>query len=170
MKLLQIVEEVLPALAVAVMTLLASANVVLRYFFSSGIIWATELILVLFIWATFLGSAAVARRHLHVGVEILVDLLKGRPSYIAEALIGLISAVILLVFGIYGLFLTLGTSASLQVLGWSYGVVYAAIPLGCALMFFYALRDVYKNVLLAIRGAVPEGDSREDSDASSLLI
>ena len=47
-------------------------NVVLRYFFNSGLTWAEEASRYLFIWLIFLGAIVASRENAHLGVDTLV--------------------------------------------------------------------------------------------------
>lgn len=48
--------NIIMATALAIMVVLVFGNVVLRYFFNSGITWSEEMSRYLFIWLTFLGA------------------------------------------------------------------------------------------------------------------
>lgn len=50
-------------------------NVVLRYFFDSGISISDEMSRFFFVWLTFIGAVVVYREHAHLGVETLVKAL-----------------------------------------------------------------------------------------------
>jgi TRAP-type C4-dicarboxylate transport system permease small subunit len=60
------------ALCLAVMVVLVSGNVVLRYVFNSGITVSEELSRWLMVWLTFLGAIVALREHSHLGVDTLV--------------------------------------------------------------------------------------------------
>jgi TRAP-type C4-dicarboxylate transport system permease small subunit len=63
------------ALCLAVMVVLVFGNVVLRYFFNSGITQSEELSRWLLVWLTFLGAIIAVREHAHLGVDTLVKAL-----------------------------------------------------------------------------------------------
>ena len=54
------------------MVVLVLGNVVLRYFFGSGITVSEEISRWLFVWITFLGGVIAIRRHAHLGTNALV--------------------------------------------------------------------------------------------------
>src|SRR5690606_41089042 len=91
--------EVVMVLCLAAMSVMVFANVVLRHFFDSGINIAEELSRFMFIWLTFLGAIVAMREGGHLGVDMLVARLSGRPLFYtvvaAQALIALCCAVLL---------------------------------------------------------------------------
>ena len=57
------------------MAIFVFANVILRYFFNSGLTWAEEASRYLFIWLIFLGAIVAFKENAHLGVDTLVRLL-----------------------------------------------------------------------------------------------
>ncbi|MFZ5731989.1 MAG: TRAP transporter small permease [Pseudomonadota bacterium] len=68
-------EEWLLAALLCAMTLLSFVQVVLRYGFNSGILWALEANFYLFGWLVLLGISYGVRTRAHIGVDALVRLL-----------------------------------------------------------------------------------------------
>lgn len=66
------VEESLIAILLAAMTLITFANVVARYVFNTNILWALEVTVFLFAWLVLLGASYAAKKHIHIGVDVLV--------------------------------------------------------------------------------------------------
>jgi len=66
------VEETIIALLMAAMTLITFANVIARYLFNSNILWALEVTVFLFAWLVLLGASYAVRKHIHIGVDVLV--------------------------------------------------------------------------------------------------
>ncbi|MEH7237592.1 TRAP transporter small permease [Bacillus sp. JJ1562] len=64
--------NIIMAIALAIMVVLVFGNVVLRYFFNSGITWSEEMSRYLFIWLTFLGAIGAFKNNEHLGVDMLV--------------------------------------------------------------------------------------------------
>ncbi|NYT43983.1 TRAP transporter small permease [Alcaligenaceae bacterium] len=124
--------EFLIVLCLAAMCIMVFSNVVLRHFFDSGINIAEELSRFMFIWLTFLGAIVAMREGGHLGVDMLVARLSGRPLFYtvvaAQALIALCCAVLL-----WGLLKqhSLNVANSGLVTGISLSVVYSAAYL-CA--------------------------------------
>ncbi len=68
------VEEGFLAFLLAAMTLVTFSQVVARYVFNSGAIWALELTTFLFAWLVLMGISYGIRVHAHIGVDALVKL------------------------------------------------------------------------------------------------
>lgn len=56
----------------AALVLIIIANVTLRYVFHMGLSWAEELILILFLWATYLGIVVSYRYDRHIRVDFIL--------------------------------------------------------------------------------------------------
>ncbi|HHV65714.1 MAG TPA: TRAP transporter small permease [Peptococcaceae bacterium] len=54
-----------------VLVLLIIVNVTLRYVFKTGMVWAEELILILFAWATYLGIVVSQRYNRHIKIDFI---------------------------------------------------------------------------------------------------
>lgn len=68
------------AVCLSCMSIFVFSNVVLRYFFNSGLTWAEEASRYLFIWLIFMGAIVAYQENAHLGVDCLVARLgtKGR--------------------------------------------------------------------------------------------
>ncbi|WP_170765808.1 TRAP transporter small permease [Ruegeria lacuscaerulensis] len=71
------IEEVLIAGILGLMTALTFANVVARYVFNSNILWALEMTVFLFAWLVLLGSSYAVKKHAHLGVDLVVNMVHG---------------------------------------------------------------------------------------------
>jgi len=80
-------EEAIVAFLLAAMTLVTFTQVVLRYVFNAGFVWALELTIFLFAWLVLLGMSYGVRVGSHIGVDLLVKNLSPKPAKI----VGLIS-------------------------------------------------------------------------------
>ena len=63
--------ELFLILALSIMLVLVFLNVILRYFFHTGISISEEVSRFLFVWLTFLGAFLALRDNDHLGVDIL---------------------------------------------------------------------------------------------------
>ncbi|SDF46328.1 TRAP transporter small permease [Sporolituus thermophilus] len=61
------------AVLLALMGIFIFTNVVLRYFFNSGITWAEELSRFLFVWLVFMGAIGALKDNNHLGFTSLVQ-------------------------------------------------------------------------------------------------
>lgn len=81
------VEEGFLAFLLAGMTIITFTQVVARYVFNTGAIWALELTTFFFAWLVILGISYGVRIHSHIGVDAFVKLL-GTP---AQRIVGLLA-------------------------------------------------------------------------------
>ena len=81
------------ALLLAVMAVLVFGNVIMRYFFHSGITWAEEVSRFAFIWLIFLGSIIALKENMHLGVDTVVSKL----SLKAKRILFIVNEFILLI-------------------------------------------------------------------------
>jgi C4-dicarboxylate transporter, DctQ subunit len=80
-------EEGLLALLLAAMTILTFCQVVLRYVFNAGFVWALEANTYLFGWLILIGISYGVRVHAHIGVDFVV---KSLPANVRRV-VGLIA-------------------------------------------------------------------------------
>jgi len=71
------VEESLIALLLVAMTLLVTIEVILRYGFSSGLLWIQELTLLLAAYLVLLGAAYGVKKGAHIGMDMAVRRMAG---------------------------------------------------------------------------------------------
>lgn len=69
-------EEALLILLLTAMTLLSVWQVVLRYVFNTGLIWALEATTTMFGWLVLIGISYGIRTHAHIGIDLLARSLK----------------------------------------------------------------------------------------------
>ncbi|ALG67163.1 TRAP transporter small permease [Beggiatoa leptomitoformis] len=131
-------EEWFLALLLASMTLVTFANVVARYVFSSGFVWALELTTALFAWLVLFGMSYAVRVNAHIGIDAVVKLF---PP-LGQRIIGLIAILCCLVYCVIlgigawrylDIMYTLGNeSEDLPIQQW---IIYLILPVGFALLF-----------------------------------
>ena len=107
------IEETIIALLLGAMTAITFANVIARFVFNSNILWALELTVFLFGWLVLLGASYAVKKHSHLGVDAIVNMLA--PP--ARRVLALISVAACLVFS---LLLLKGA--------WDYWAVFAELP------------------------------------------
>ena len=92
MRILDRIEEIVAAVCLSVMTILAFANVVARYVFSASFSFSEEITTYLFVLLSLLGTAIAARRRAHLGLTILTDVVSPKVRRILH-MIGYLFAV-----------------------------------------------------------------------------
>ena len=131
-------EEWLIAALLAAMTLLTFIQVVLRYVFNTGLIWALEATTYLFLWLVLIGISYGVRVNAHIGVDMVVKLCGSR----LRRIIGLIAVAFCFLYAglmVYGSWvyidkmIALGIDAEdIPLPRWLLGIV---LPIGFALLF-----------------------------------
>jgi len=157
-KILNNVEEILVSSGILFAALLLFINVVLRYVFKSAIIWAEELTRYIIVWVTFVGGAICVRRGSHLTVSVLLEFVKGSPRKVIIIGAHLVTMAFTLFLTCYGFNLLSQAYATGQVtpaLQAPYYIVYAAIPVGGALM---SLRFIQEIILV-----IKDGEKEEKS-------
>ncbi|MBN2705258.1 MAG: TRAP transporter small permease [Deltaproteobacteria bacterium] len=79
-------EEAIISLLLASMTLLVFVEVVLRFGFGTGMMWAQELTLHLSAWMVLFGVSYGVKAGSHIGVDALVKVLPARARRLVSAL------------------------------------------------------------------------------------
>ena len=135
------------ALAVAIVM---GTNVLLRYGFSIGEIWAQELEWHLLVPLTLVGMSYALRHGEHVRVDVLFARFNDRTKHIINAL----SAVIAMIFSLLVIWLSLAFVAQSWAIGegspnpGGLGALYlmkAMVPLGFALLFLQSLAQAIQH-------------------------
>lgn len=80
------IEETSIALCLGLMTLITFANVVARYVFNSNILWALELTVFLFAWLVLMGASYAVKKHIHIGVDVVLNAVSPGPRKILAIL------------------------------------------------------------------------------------
>jgi C4-dicarboxylate transporter DctQ subunit len=138
-RLLNHFEEFLIAGFMALATLITFAAVVMRYTTGSGIDWAQELTIYLFIWMAKFGAAYGVRTGIHIGVDFLVNWVRPsirRMMVIIALSLGVIFTGAIAFFGARWVIFIYGTgqvSPDMEMPMW---IVYLAIPFGSGLMCY----------------------------------
>ncbi len=139
-------EEAVSVVLLAVMGILAFANVLTRYFIHYSFAFTEEIEVALLVWVTMLGGAACFRRGLHLGFTYLAERLPAAWRKAVAALSGglmLVVCAVLFRFSLVQIRDEIEMSITTEALGipqWWYTL---AIPVGC---LFIALRVVEATV------------------------
>ena len=89
-------EAILTVFLLSVMVLLSFLQVLLREFFSIGILWADTFLRHLVLWVGFLGAAIAVRENGHFAIDLVKKALPPRLKKFAEALTDFFAVVCLL--------------------------------------------------------------------------
>lgn len=140
-------EEIFSSFFIIVTTVLVMVNVVLRYFFRTGIYWSEEVATGCFVWSVFLGAAAGYKRKAHVGVDMLVnmasDSVKKTVTIVVDLILLLINGYISYIAVIY---LSLSYRKPTPVLGISSVTISSSILVSFALMTIYSVLFLLRDI------------------------
>ncbi len=134
--------------AMLLMLALIFTQVVTRYCFGYTAEWSEELARFLFVWVVFLGSALIMGECGHLAVEFVPLHYKGKPfGKVLEIIINLSSYAFILLLLVQGAKMTKTMTFQMSPgLDISMSYVYSVIPLSCALMLLYVIRDTARII------------------------
>jgi C4-dicarboxylate transporter, DctQ subunit len=148
-------EEGFIALLLAAMTLLTFTQVVLRYGFNTGFVWALEATTYMFGWLILFGISYCVRVHAHIGIDILV---KALPAA-TQRVVGLIAIAFCVLYAglmLYGAWFYIDRLMRLGITGedilaprWLLTII---MPLGFLLLLIRLLEQAYLILTGKARG------------------
>lgn len=125
-------------------------NVLLRYIFKSGFIWAEEYARYAIIWIVMAGSGAAVRENQHMSITALLDITKGKTFHFIVNMFVLAVSLAFSIFLVYaGARLTSSMitnnqlSPALEIPLWT---IYISIPIGGALMTIRFIQSFFKQL------------------------
>ena len=130
-------EETLIALLIASASVILFCNVVARYVFNTGVVWAEELVRYEIIWLVFIGGSVAARKGIHIGVDVMLHILPPRVAQVVRVVVAAICVIFCVALAWYGFDLVAQTrmfgqkTPAMQMPFW---MVQLAIPVGATLM------------------------------------
>ena len=136
--------ELLAGLSMAVMVILTTYQVIVRYIFSAPSTWSEELVGYIFGWSTLFGATIVSGERGHMNIPILVDRMNPplRKAFhiLWEVVAFVFSAAILVFGGIQVSNLAMGQQTSS--LGVAVGVFYWAMPICGVVILLYSVLNI----------------------------
>jgi TRAP-type C4-dicarboxylate transport system permease small subunit len=120
----------------AAMMVVAVGQIVLRLFFSSGFVWADELLKLMVLWIAMIASIAASRNNRHLRIDVLSHIVPERFARAPRMLVDLFAAVICAIiarqsYRYVQLTLEIEDTVLVGVPAW---VAYAIVPFAFALM------------------------------------
>lgn len=122
----------------AVMSTLVVVNVIARYTFGFSFSWVEEVTRYMMIWVCFLGAGPALRVGGHIAIDTLHQSVSPAISKFLRLLIVVIIASTLVAIGWLGIdYAQFAWEQETPVLGWSYGRIYLAMPIGALLTLIH---------------------------------
>jgi TRAP-type transport system small permease protein len=126
-------------LLLAVLISLVFLQVVLRFVFSSGMVWAEELDRYIFVWLMFLGITMGVYQQKHIAITVIADRM-GRFSKTLQLVVHLITGLFFAILLWQGYqFMMVSVSGMASVLPINLGVIYSIIPVSSLLAIVFLI-------------------------------
>lgn len=140
-KLFKNFEEILCGGFLIIMISVVIANVFMRYFLDSSIVWAEEVATICFVWAVFIGASATYKNKLDVGINALVEKTSPHIKKIIYKIVALLMLIINgYIFYISIVFTSISYQKPMSVLGVSSAVINSSLIVGFGLMTLHSIR------------------------------
>ena len=150
--------------------ILVNVNVIFRYFLNNPINWTDEVVTSLFVWTVFMGSAYAHRKHSHLGVDIVVNLIHGKAKRVIEFVMSLLTILVLALLTyisyqyVYNLIYSRGVlkltlTDTLRIPKWYTGI---AVPLGFGLSLIYQIYFFLRDELHLFKAPAPAEDAETE--------
>ena len=162
MKYLDTAQKYLLAFGMLFTTVLLFVNVVLRYFFSSAIFWAEEVLRYCIVWISFIGTAVCVQDDSHISIDILSASLKPKGKRILKMFLqvaGIAFSVFFFIVSIKFIGQIKATNQVSATIGnMPMYVIYLCMPISFALYFV-------RSVQMLIKFFREKPEVKEDVDA-----
>lgn len=129
-------------------TFLLFINVVLRYAFESGIVWAEEMTRYTLLWTVFVGAGVVTREGTHVSMEAFFNLWPAkfqRIGFLAINLFCIATIAVIVYFGINMVRLVVETDQISEAAFLPMWIIYGAFPVGGLLMILGYIETAWRQ-------------------------
>ncbi|MEI0843629.1 TRAP transporter small permease [Brachyspira pilosicoli] len=142
--------DYLMAIMFACMIAMVLFNVILRYFFNSGITWSEEMSRYLFVWIVYIGFIGAMRNNSHLAVDVFFNKL---PKGLKKIVYVLGQILIIVIMGMLfkgSLDITiLNIGAKAAATGVPYVLVYGVGILASVCIMINSLYNIYSLVILS---------------------
>jgi C4-dicarboxylate transporter DctQ subunit len=140
-----------------VMILLDFTQVILRNFFSSGIIWADTFLRQMVLWVAFLGASLAVQERKHINIDVLTRFMPERGKRIAHIATDLFAALVCFAFfkaslGFVSSEIANSTVLLLGIPTWSFEVI---IPIGYGMLTFRFFIKIIDDIIELKRRVAP---------------
>jgi len=142
------------------LSLLVSANVLVRFVPVVSLHWFDEIVEMLYAYLIFYGAAAlwITREHFSVGDWIGATILKGsRTRYLYRAVLEVLVLIFAAIFFYYSLRLTILAQDVTNVFAIPKRVLYSCMPIAGAIMILYSVRNIAVEIIPLINRKAKAG-------------
>ncbi|MEG0068287.1 TRAP transporter small permease [Cetobacterium sp.] len=131
-------------LTLTIMTVII--NITMRYFFNSPLRSAEEFATICFIWSVFVGGAASYRKKMHMGIDILTQLLPNKFQNYITLIVNIIMVVLNGAFSYLSIKFSIASRMKpTAVLGISSSYVNLSLVFGFGFIFIYSSIETIKS-------------------------
>ena len=124
-----------------------------RYFLLRSHGWTNEFLRFSLVWMTFLSMMNIARDGKHLRMEMLFKKFPPKLQVVLNIIGLLLSIVMSVVFFIIGLnYCGKFSTSKAPLMGISYGVVYACLPIGFFFLLYQQIIDLIRYIIHCIKG------------------
>lgn len=147
-KILSMVEHSLLILSASVMSIIAFANVISRYFMNHSLSFTEEITINLFVMLTFVGTAVGVKTGSHLGFSLLFDQASLPVKKILAIFVGSIVIVVFAIFTYYGVKMVqfqMLLNTTTPSLGWQQWIFSLGFPIGSFLCLVRSIESTIKE-------------------------
>ena len=138
------IEKLFLAVTDAIMIIVNTYQVILRYVFSASNAWSEELARYLFIYDVMVAAAIATRRNSHLQVDAFIGILKPRTKAIYTVIATIVGIVFLFCYSVVLCqAAAVNVSAGLKI---PMSVPYACMPIGAVLMILTSIEVIMKQL------------------------
>lgn len=145
-------DAIITCVTLTICTIVVNLNVLMRYFLKKPLYWSEEVATGLFVWTVFIGSAYAYRKHAHLGVDILVNILPENVRKVVKVLIDLLELGILVILTRTSIQYVMNTldklTNTLRMPSW---YVSSAVPIGFGLSLIFCIYFLAKDIMAAVK-------------------
>ena len=156
----QLAENAALVIMLGGMVVLAVLQIVLRELFSTGFLWADELVKLTVLWLAMVGSIAATRDNRHIRIDVLSHLLPPALVAVTRMVVDLFAAAVCGVIAwqswrYLGLEIEFEDTVLIDTPAW---IAHVVLPLAFALISYRFLVLVLKDLAALVAGKVKEVD------------
>jgi len=140
--------EIIAGIALVLTIAVTGVNVFTRYILKFTFFWYTDVTVLAFGWLVFMGCAAAYRRHMHFGIDILVNTFPKKMRAVFDVIMNLVFiAIVALTFYASWVLTKKLSGKQFPTILLSYKWYDAAMVAGFGLMTIYAIRDFVVSLI-----------------------